>query len=76
MENFASQLENNNLDDATTVCSLDDNIDLETLNLICADISEDLGDGGCDPSCLQTPISLLKKSRSRNNKNKVQNCSR
>ena len=75
-ENFASPLENNNLDDATTVCSLDDNIDLETLNLICADISEDLGDGGCDPSCLQTPISQLKKSRSRNNKNKVQNCSR
>jgi hypothetical protein len=40
------------LDDASTVCSLEENMDLDALNLICAEISEDLGDGGCDPLCL------------------------
>jgi len=48
------------LDDTSTVCSLEENMDLETLNLICVEISEDLGDGGCDPLCLQTPISHSK----------------
>jgi hypothetical protein len=47
-------------DDTSTLCSNEENIDLEALNLICAEISEGLGDGGCDPKCLQTPISLKK----------------
>ena len=59
------------LGDASTVCSVDEDLDLDALNLICAKISEDLGDGGCDPLCLQTPISHLKKSRSKNNKKKL-----
>ena len=54
--------------DASTVCSVDEDLDLDALNHICAEISEDLGDGGCDPLCLQTPISHLKKSRSKNKK--------
>lgn len=33
------------LDDASTICSHDDGIDLEALNLICYKISEGLGDG-------------------------------
>ena len=40
------------LDDVSTVCSTEDNIDLEALNLICSEISKGLGDGGCDPLCL------------------------
>jgi hypothetical protein len=64
------------LDDASTVCSLEENMDLDALNLICAKISKDLGDGGYDPLCLQTPISQLKKFRSKNNKKKVKNYSR
>jgi hypothetical protein len=40
------------IDDTSTVCSLDENMDLEALNLICVEISEDLGDEGCDPLCL------------------------
>ena len=59
------------LGDASTVCSVDEDLDLDALNHICAEISEDLGDGGCDPLCLQTPISHLKKSRSKNNKKKL-----
>jgi len=43
---------NSLLGDASSVCSLDENLDLDALNLICAEISEDLGDGGCDPVCL------------------------
>jgi hypothetical protein len=53
------------LDDVSTVCSIEDNIDLEALNLICSEISEGFGDGGCDPLCLQTPLSQNKRSRSR-----------
>jgi hypothetical protein len=56
------------LDDASTVCSLEENMDLDALNLICAEICEDPGDGGCDPLFLHTPISQFKKSRSKNNK--------
>ena len=59
--------------DASTVSSVDEDLDLDALNHICAEISEDLGDGGCDPLCLQTPISHLKKSRSKKNKNKNKN---
>jgi hypothetical protein len=47
-------------DDTSTLCSNEESIDLEALNLICAKISEGLGDGGCDPKCLQTPISQKK----------------
>jgi len=67
---------NSLLGDASSVCSLDENLDLDALNLICAEISEDLGDGGYDPVCLQTPISHLKKSRSKNKKKKLKNHSR
>jgi hypothetical protein len=69
-ENIALETHNRALDDASTVCSGDENLDLESLNLICADIADDLGDGGCDPSCLQTPVSQIKKSRSKRNKSK------
>ena len=62
------------LDDASTVCSNDDGIDLEALNFICSEISEGLGDGGCDPKCLQTPVSW-KKSPCRHKK-KTKNHSR
>lgn len=58
----------NNLDDASTVCSLEENLDLEALNFICSEISEGLGDGGCDPLCLQTPVSHKTKARSKNRK--------
>jgi len=64
------------LDDTSTVCSLEENMDLEALNLICVEISEDLGDGGCDPLCLQTPISHSKKSSSKLNKKKIRHHSR
>ena len=50
------------LDDASIVCSADDNLDLEASNLICSDILDGLGDGGCDPVCLQTPVSPKKRS--------------
>jgi hypothetical protein len=56
------------LDDTSTICSADDNIDLEALNLICSEISEGLGDGGCDPVCLQTPVSQKKGSHPRHKK--------
>ena len=56
------------LGDASTVCSVDEDLDLDALNHICAEISEDLGDGGCDPLCLQTPASLKTKARSKNRK--------
>ena len=64
------------LDDTSTVCSLEENMDLEALNLICVEISEDLGDGGCDPLYLQTPISHSKKSSSKLNKKKIRHHSR
>ena len=63
------------LDDVSTVCSTEDNIDLEALNLICSEISEGLGDGGCDPLWLQTPLSQNKRTRSRYKK-KLKNKSR
>lgn len=60
------------VDDTSTVCSNKDCIDLEDLNLICSEIAEGLGDGGCDPKCLQTPVSHKKGSKkgSRPNKKK------
>lgn len=45
------------VEDASTVCSNEDFVDLEALNLICSDIAEGVGDGGCDSLHLQTPIS-------------------
>ena len=57
-----------NVDETTSICSLDENFDLEALNLICLEITEDLGDGGCDPLCLQTNISHYKKVRAKNRK--------
>jgi len=45
------------VEDASTVCSNEDIVDLEALNLICSEIAEGLGDGGCDPLILQTPVS-------------------
>jgi len=59
------------LDDASTVCSLEDNLELEALNFICSQISEGLGDGGCDPLCLQTPVSQTTKASSKNREKKL-----
>jgi hypothetical protein len=70
-ENFNLEVTNKNLvDDVSFVCSLEENMDLDALNLICVEIIEDLGDGGCDPLCLQTPLSHFKKSSSSPNKKK------
>jgi hypothetical protein len=55
-------------DDTSTLCSNEESINFQALNLICAEISKGLGDRGCDPKCLQTPISQKKgahKSRPR-----------
>jgi hypothetical protein len=49
------------VEETSSICSLEEKIDLEALNLICFEIAEDLDDGGCDPLCLQTPISQYKK---------------
>ena len=56
-------------EDASTVYSNDDNVDLDALNLICSDIAEGLGDGGCDPLILQTPLSQSVGGRSSGKKN-------
>jgi hypothetical protein len=70
-KNFNLEVTNKNLvDDVSSVCSLEENMDLDALNLICAEITKDLGDGGCEPLCLQTPLSHFKKSRSSLNKKK------
>ena len=55
------------LDDASA-CSFEDSLDLDALNLICSEIAEGLGDGGCDPKGLQTPLSSVKGSRKKNRK--------
>ena len=56
------------VEDASTFCSNDDNIDLDALNQICSEISEGLGDGGCDHVCLQIPVSQKKHSRPKKKK--------
>jgi hypothetical protein len=56
------------VEDASMVCSTEDNLDLETLNLICSNMAEGLGDGGCDPLILQTPISQRASVQLRNKK--------
>jgi hypothetical protein len=56
------------LDETSTVCSLDENLDLQSLNLICSEVAKDLGDGGCDPLCLQTPLSQFKKKKGKSRK--------
>jgi hypothetical protein len=58
------------VEEASTVCSNEDSVDLEALNLVCADIAEGLGDGGCDPLILHTPISQ-KNKRSPKHKSKI-----
>ena len=61
----SSSLKVNNkfeVDDFSSICSLDENLDLENLNHLCGDISEELGDGGCDPLGIQTPLSHVKKT--------------
>jgi hypothetical protein len=71
----ATSVEENNvlIDDTSTFCSHDDILDLESLNLICSEISEGLGDGGCDPMHLQTPVSHKRSSHSRRKKNNNKN---
>ena len=67
----ASRVENCDLvDDTLTVCSNDDIIDLEAINLICSDIAEGLGDGGCDPLILQSPIPHKNKEHPKRHRNK------
>ena len=56
VENFRMS-ESNKLAEASTYCSDVDILDQKSLNLICSEISKGLGDGGCDPKCLQTPVS-------------------
>jgi hypothetical protein len=56
------------VEDASTICSNEDSVDLEALNLICLEVAEGLGDGGCDPLILQTPISQKKRGRPRHKK--------
>jgi hypothetical protein len=58
------------VEEALTVCSNEESVHLEALNLICADIAEGLGDGGCDPLILQTPVSQ-KNKRSHKHKSKI-----
>jgi len=48
---------NNALDDGQSMGSEGDILDFEALNLICAEAAEVLGDGGCDPVCLRSPVS-------------------
>jgi len=57
---------NNAPDDGQFVGSEGDILDYEALNLICAEAAEVLGDGGCDPVCLRSPIS--QKPRPKRNK--------
>jgi hypothetical protein len=57
------------VEDASTVCSNEDSVDLEALNLICSEVAEGLGDGGCDLLILKTPVSP-KKRRHPKHKNK------
>ena len=57
------------VEDASTVCSNEDIVDLEALNLICSEIAEGLGDGGCDPLILQTPVSQKMRGRHCQKKN-------
>ena len=57
------------VEDASTVCSNEDIVDLEALNLICSKIAEGLGDGGCDPLILQTPVSQKMRGQHRQKKN-------
>ena len=74
VERASSRVENCDLvDDTSTVCSNDDSIDLEAINLICSDIAEGLGDEGCDPLILQSPVPYKNKERPKKhmNKNKV-----
>ena len=59
------------VEDVSTVCSNDDSVDLEALNLICSDVIEGLGDGGCDPLILQTPVSQSRRGRPIHNKTKI-----
>jgi len=49
------------LDDTSTVCSLEENMDLEALNLICVEISEDLGDGAVT-LCVYRPLYHIPKN--------------
>ena len=60
----------NRVDDAVTDCSNDDYLDLETLNLICSEVGEYLGDGGCDPIDLHTPLSPKQSRKSKGKKKK------
>jgi len=64
------------VEDTSTVGSNDDNIDLRVLNHICSEIAEGLGDGGCDPVILQTPVSQSKRGRPRQKKKSNKSCSR
>jgi hypothetical protein len=58
------------IEDVSLVCSNDDSVDLEALILICSDVIEGLGDGGCDPLILQTFISQSRRGRPKHNKPK------
>jgi hypothetical protein len=59
------------VEDVASVCSTDDSVDLEALNLICSDVIEGLGDGGCDPLILQTLVSQSSRGHPKRNKSKI-----
>jgi hypothetical protein len=56
--------------DENSVGSIEDNPDIEALNLICEEVAECLGDGGCNPFDLQTPVSLNKNKSVKKKKSK------
>jgi hypothetical protein len=57
-------------DDTSTVCSDENCLDLEALNLICSEVVEVLGDGGVDAKCLRTPVLPSKRASSKSSKKK------
>lgn len=79
----SSKLRDENLvlvEDASTECSVDDEVDFEALNLICSEIAEGLDGTGCDPEIVQPPVPPVRvkaNSKVKNkNKNKCNNTSK
>jgi hypothetical protein len=53
------------LDETSTVCSLDENLDLQSLNLICSEVAEDLGDGAVTLYVYRPPYHNSKRKKVR-----------
>jgi hypothetical protein len=65
----SSKEEKRSCEENSSVCS-EDNVDIDALNTICSEIAESLGDGGCDPLCLHTPLSQIKRRQPKGKQNK------